>query len=82
MSISSFAKGEFLKVLVAKVQKSEPKTTVLGAALAGVVGTQIDYNKLAQGDTQQIALLVAGILVAVIGYYTNNPGQAPPQAGK
>lgn len=81
MGLGTFVKGNILKVVVDKVAKSEPRTTVLGFMLSAVVASQIDYNKLLQGDTTQIGNLVATLVIAVLGYYTNHPklqAPAPP----
>lgn len=72
MSLSSFVKGKVLASFIGKVADSEPRTTVAGAALAGLIAAKIDYNKLVQGDPQQIGNAVAAVIVALIGYWTNN----------
>lgn len=80
MSISSLVKGKILGTVIQKVADSEPRTTIAGAALSGLIASNIDYNKLVQGDTQQIATAIAALLVAVISYFTNHKkvtGQAP-----
>lgn len=80
MSLSTLIKGKILGTVISKVAASEPRTTIAGAALGGLIAAQIDYNKLLQGDPQQIAAAIAAVIVAVWGYFTNHPKATPPVA--
>lgn len=78
MSLSKSIEGTILGTVVKKIAASEPRTTILGTVLGGVVLAQIDYGKLLAGDPTQIGNAVAAIVVAVIGYYTNHPSLTQP----
>lgn len=78
MSLTKSIEGTILGTVLKKVAASEPKTTILGVILAGAVAANLDYAKLLQGDPQQIGNAVAAIVVAVLGYYTNNPSTSKP----
>lgn len=54
------------------------KTTLSGAALAGLILTQVDVIKLGQGDTFQLVLIAAAALVAMTGWLINKAD--PPKA--
>jgi hypothetical protein len=64
--------GTIVKTIIDKIAKSEPRTTVLGFVLAGVIAAQVDYSKLMQKDPVQIGNLIGAIVTALLGYYTNN----------
>ena len=72
MSLTSLVKGKILGTVIDKIAASEPRTTIAGAALAGLVAANIDYNKLVQGDPQQIGQAVAAVIVALLGYWANH----------
>lgn len=72
MGLTSLVKGKIFQTVIDKLAQSEPRTTVGGMALAGIVAANIDYPKLIQGDPQQIGNLAAAIIVAVLGYYMNH----------
>jgi len=72
VSLTSLIKGKVIQTVVDKVAQSEPRTTGLGFVLSGIVAANIDYNKLVQGDLQQIGNLVAAVVVALLGWFTNH----------
>lgn len=74
MSIGNSVKGAILSRVVSRLADDHDlKATILGAVLAGVVAVKIDYAKLLGGDPNEIGNLVAAVVVALIGYYTNKP---------
>lgn len=85
MGLIASIKGKILKTAVNKVAASEPKTSILGALLGGIVAANIDYNKLLQGDPQQIGNAVGAAVVVLLGWFANNahkkavpPTEPPP----
>lgn len=64
--------GTIIKVVVDKLAKSEPRTTLAGAALGAVVAANIDYGKLMQKDPVQIGNLVGAVLTVALGYWMNH----------
>ncbi len=46
-------------------------TTLIGAILAVISSTQVDYGKVAQGDTSQIAKLGFAAGLGLLGYFSN-----------
>jgi hypothetical protein len=86
VSIATSVKGSILRRVIENVRASEPRTSALGAVLGGIVAANIDYNKLLQGDPQQIGNLVAAIVVVLLGWFTNHSKYmapaAPPVAGE
>lgn len=80
MSLSTIVKGTILGNVISRVAASEPRTTIAGATLSGLIAAQIDYNKLIQGDPQQIAAAIAAVIVAVFGWFTNHSKVVAPEA--
>lgn len=76
MGLTGFVKGKIIGTIVDKLAQSEPRTTLAGAALASIVAANIDYNKLVQGDSQQIGNAVAAVIVVLLGYWTNHKSLA------
>ena len=72
MGLESSVKGKILSVAVNKLAASEPRTTLAGAILGGIVAANIDYGKLVQKDPQQVGNLVAAIAVVLLGYWSNH----------
>jgi hypothetical protein len=72
MSLKTKLGGEVLAKVIANVQKSEPRTTLLGTVLAGAVASQIDYPALLTGNSTEIAKLVSVFVVQILAYYTNH----------
>jgi hypothetical protein len=81
MSIKTSLEGTIIAKILSNLAASEPKTTILGALLAGIVATKIDYSQLLQGDPTQIANAISAVVITVLGYYTNHSklvGLKPP----
>ena len=81
MSIKSSLEGTILGKILSNLSASEPRTTILGVVLAGIVASKLDYSQLIQGDPTQIANAVSAVVIAVLGYYTNHAklvGPKPP----
>jgi len=57
----------------------DTKTTVLGAILAALMVSRVDWSKVFQGDPSNIGLLVGVLATALLGYYTNKPSTPPVQ---
>jgi hypothetical protein len=72
MSLPTAIEGSILGKVIGNLQKSEPKTTIVGAILGTSVLSQVDWNKLLQKDPTQIALVITGILLGLQGYWTNH----------
>ena len=72
MSIKTGVEGTILGKVLTNLAASEPITTFLGALLAAIVALKINYSELLAGDPNQIASLISGIVIALLGYYTNN----------
>jgi hypothetical protein len=72
MSLPTAIEGTIIGKIVGNLQKSEPKTTIIGAVLGVSVWSQVDWNKLLQKDPTQIALVITGLLLGVQGYWTNH----------
>jgi hypothetical protein len=64
--IAAKAIGSLLSSLA---KDKDTQTTITGLIAAAVIALQLDLEKLIAGDPYQIARLVAGLLVAVIGYF-------------
>lgn len=64
--------GGVLSKVISNLAASEPKTTILGAILAGIVASHTSYAKLLSGDSDAISTVVAAVVVAAIGYFTNS----------
>jgi hypothetical protein len=78
MSLDTAVKGKVIQIVLDKLSASEPRTTLAGAALAAVIATKVDYSKVLQGDPTQLGNLIAAVLVAVIGYFTNHKKLTSP----
>jgi len=50
---------------------NDKKTTVLGVVLAGLIGSKVDWTKLAEGDLSQIGMLAGAIVTALLGFLIN-----------
>ena len=50
---------------------NDGKATVIGAVLAALQATQIDYHKLITGDINELAKALSAGTVAVLGFYIN-----------
>lgn len=72
MSIKDSLEGTIIGKVIKNLSASEPVTTVLGAILAALVASKIDYGKLLQKDPDQIANAVSVVVVTLLGYYTNH----------
>lgn len=72
MSIKDSLEGSIIGKVLKNLSASEPVTTLLGAVLAGLVASKIDYGKLLQKDPDQIANAVSVVVVTLLGYYTNH----------
>ena len=72
MSLPNAIKGDIVRKVVQNLSDSEPKTTFLGFLLAALVATKVDYGKLLAGDSTQIASAISAVVIAALGYYTNN----------
>lgn len=72
MGLVGAVKNKVIGNIIAKLAASEPKTTLLGAALAALIAANVNYDKLLQFDPQEIAKAVAALLVALLGYFTNH----------
>lgn len=48
-------------------------TTIIGAVLASVLATNVDWQAVFDGDPRQISAVVVAVLVALLGYFTNKP---------
>lgn len=55
-------------------------TTLLGAVLAALAATNIDYVGLLSGDWKQVSTAIAVVVVAVFGYFTNKPDKLLTEA--
>jgi hypothetical protein len=51
--------------------KNDKVTTFLGALLGAGVWAQIDLPKLLAADHTEIAKLISGVTIALLGYFTN-----------
>lgn len=70
----NFFKAHLIKgVLRGLAKSSDTQTTVLGLVAAGLLASGIDWNKLVQGDPDQIGLLVGTVVAILFGYLTNKP---------
>jgi uncharacterized protein YacL len=81
MSLKTGVEGDIISKVLKNLAASEPITTILGAVLAAVVASKINYSLLLQGDSTQIASVITAIITALLGYYTNNKSlvkQQPP----
>jgi len=72
MSLTTLIKGKILGTVISKMAASEPRTTIGGFILASIMAANVDYGKVFQGDPQQLGLLIAAPIVAVLLYYTNH----------
>lgn len=55
-------------------------TTLLGAVLAALAATNIDYVGLLSGDWRQVSTAIAVVIVAIFGYLTNKPDRLLTEA--
>lgn len=78
MSIVSSIKGSIIGSIINNIAKSEPKTTALGAVLAAIQLANVDYGKLVQGDPEQVGRVVAAVVTALLGYFTNHKNLVSP----
>lgn len=70
----TFVKADFAKALAGTLAKNnDRKTTLLGIAAAALIGSQIDWSKLVNGDATALGQAAGAIVAALIGYYTNKP---------
>ena len=58
-------------VLKGNAMKNDKVTTLLGALLGAGVWAQVDVPKLLAGDHAEIAKVVGGLVIALLGYFTN-----------
>lgn len=72
MSLSTAIKGTIIEKVIKNLAASEPITTILGAILAAVIASKINWSLLLQGDSTQIASLVSVLVTALLGYFTNH----------
>ena len=79
----AFVKADFLKSIVGTVAKSnDHKTTLLGALAASIMmGTQVDWGKLVNGDSSEIGKVVGAVIVGLIGYLTNKKDKSDLSKG-
>jgi hypothetical protein len=79
MALPNFIKAQIVKTTLSNLaNNNDLKTTILGVVLAGVQASNLDYGKLLQGDSTQIANAITAVLLAVFGYFTNK--KAKPAA--
>ncbi len=65
-------KGSIAKGFVSKIANdNDTKTTVLGAALSGLLISNIDFGKLFAKDPGEIGKAAGAIIIGLLGYYTN-----------
>jgi len=58
---------------------NDKKTTILGAILAALIMTRVDWTKVFQGDPTNIGIVVGALVTALLGYYTNKSSPPPVQ---
>jgi hypothetical protein len=67
-------KGSIAKGFVSKLANdNDTKTTVLGAALSGLLIANIDFGKLFANDPNEIGKAAGALVIGLLGYYTNKP---------
>lgn len=87
MGLVAFTKDKMIGGALKKLADSEPRTTISGWVLAGIVGANVDYDKVLNGDRTEQSKLVGAAVLAVFSYFVNHkklvgqPTAAPVVAG-
>lgn len=68
MGLKKKVQGKLVRKAVKSVA-AEYKTTILGGALMALLGANVDFSKVLEGDTQQIGAAVIALLVGALGWY-------------
>lgn len=74
-------KGKIIDATIKNFSKSEPRTTLAGFVVAGVVASNVDWSLILNKDPSEIGKVVAALAVAVMGYYTNHADLVKPKVG-